>query len=109
MQHSRLLDSYLVSHFVPFLPLELKHVRQCINAEIYARGFGLDESLTEAVVKELQFYGPTEDAEIFALKGCKNVVEKLDLVTYEKYGYTENTYRRKNDELWIWLSIINLV
>ncbi|XP_072015358.1 torsin-1A-like [Amphiura filiformis] len=99
MQHSRLLDSYLVSHFIPFLPLEIRHVRQCVNTELKARGFSQDESITEAVIEELQFYGPSRDAEIFALKGCKNVVEKLNLVTYEKFGYTENMYRKKNDEL----------
>ena len=89
MRHSRLLDSFLVSHFIPFLPLEPRHVRQCINAQLAARGFAPDDTITDDVIEELQFYGPG-NTDVFAIKGCKSVVEKLNLVTFMRYGYTEN-------------------
>lgn len=33
LQESRLIESHVIDHFVPFLPLELRHVEQCIKKE----------------------------------------------------------------------------
>lgn len=31
---SQMIDSHIIDHYVPFLPLEKKHVEQCIEAEL---------------------------------------------------------------------------
>ncbi|XP_071501965.1 torsin-1A-like [Diadema antillarum] len=82
-EKARLIDKYLISHFVPFLPLEAGHVRQCIQTELKKEGFipKVDaETLIEEVLQKLQFW--PKDMEIFATKGCKSVVEKLNLSLY---------------------------
>lgn len=31
---SQLIDSHIIDHYVPFLPLEKSHVMECIEAEL---------------------------------------------------------------------------
>jgi hypothetical protein len=33
LHHSTVIEKSLVDHFVPFLPMERRHVRQCVQAE----------------------------------------------------------------------------
>lgn len=33
LQDSKLIESHVIDHFVPFLPLEQRHVEQCIKKE----------------------------------------------------------------------------
>jgi len=35
---SESIESNLIDHYVPFLPLQESHVRQCIQAEFHSRG-----------------------------------------------------------------------
>ncbi|KAJ8039076.1 Torsin-2A [Holothuria leucospilota] len=74
-------DSAMVQHIVPFLPLERDHVAKCIRKEITQRIPFIREKdlirLTEMVLKELLFHGFQDK---YSKKGCKNVVEKVNLV-----------------------------
>ncbi len=42
--HASIIDSYLIDFYVPFLPLERDHVRNCIKAEF--RNYNLTTALT---------------------------------------------------------------
>ncbi|XP_064027545.1 torsin-1B-like isoform X2 [Pogoniulus pusillus] len=75
--HSSLIDRNLIDYFVPFLPLEQKHVEMCVRAEMEARGYAVDEQLVQAVVEEMTFF-PREQR-LFSDKGCKTVQAKLDI------------------------------
>ena len=33
LQHANVIEKSLVDHFVPFLPIERRHVKQCISVE----------------------------------------------------------------------------
>ncbi|XP_056588509.1 torsin-1A-like [Triplophysa dalaica] len=74
--HSSIIDHHLVDHFIPFLPLELKHVRQCVLAEMASLNIPVDHDLAETVVREIPFSG---EENIFSVKGCKTVRQKLML------------------------------
>ncbi|XP_071949082.1 torsin-1A-like [Antedon mediterranea] len=78
--HSKLIDHHLISHFVPFLPLEREHVRKCIQQEMREQGWPQCTKTENEVLNYLTF-GP-EDFPIYAAKGCKNINEKLNLVRY---------------------------
>lgn len=67
----------LISLFVPFLPLERSHVRECIAAELERIGAYNKIHMTEKVMTELQFQGPDN---AFSRKGCKSVTEKVSYV-----------------------------
>jgi len=34
LKKSAIIDSHVIDHYVPFLPLEKQHVEQCIEAEL---------------------------------------------------------------------------
>ncbi|XP_048369004.1 torsin-1B-like isoform X2 [Sphaerodactylus townsendi] len=74
--HSSLIDRNLIDYFIPFLPLEYKHVKMCIRAEIQSRGNEIIETVVQKVADEMTFF-PKEER-IYSVKGCKTVQTKLD-------------------------------
>uniref|UniRef100_A0A8C4WVU5 Torsin n=1 Tax=Eptatretus burgeri TaxID=7764 RepID=A0A8C4WVU5_EPTBU len=59
--HANVVDKHLVDFFVPFLPLEQRHVRMCINAEIKSRGLEFKnseekEKIIDAVLDEMTYF-----------------------------------------------------
>ncbi|KAG7275405.1 hypothetical protein CRUP_030890 [Coryphaenoides rupestris] len=74
--HTSLIDKNLVDFFVPFLPLEYRHVVQCAMAEMVARGLPPDAVLANKVASELTYFPKTD--RIFSVKGCKTIESKLD-------------------------------
>lgn len=77
--HSSLIDRHLVDHFIPFLPLEMKHVRQCVLTEMVNLNISahLHPDLADRVAREMPFF--PSDEKIFSVKGCKSVRQKLML------------------------------
>ncbi|XP_050952748.1 torsin-1A-like [Labeo rohita] len=75
--YSSIIDHHLVDHYIPFLPLELKHVRQCVMAEMIHLKINQDYDLADKVARDMPFF--PEKQKIFALKGCKSVRQKLML------------------------------
>lgn len=74
--HSSLIDRNLIDYFVPFLPLEYKHLKMCIRVEMQVRGYDVDEDIVTRVADEMTFF-PKEER-VFSDKGCKTVFTKLD-------------------------------
>ncbi|XP_062867358.1 torsin family 1 isoform X1 [Trichomycterus rosablanca] len=74
--HTSLIDKNLVDFFVPFLPLEYKHVLQCGRVELANKGHEPNEIAVEAMVREMSFF-PQEER-IFSSKGCKGIASRLD-------------------------------
>lgn len=74
--HASLIEKNLIDFFVPFLPLEYKHVRMCVEEEIKARGFKVDVKIVNSILDEVQFFPVHEN--IFAKKGCKALDKKVD-------------------------------
>lgn len=67
----------LIDIFVPFLPLEEHHVRQCIIRDFSNKGVNPSEMLVEQVRTELSFLDLGESR--LSLTGCKRVQDKVDL------------------------------
>ena len=84
LQHASIIDRSLIDVYVPFLPLERSHVRQCIDKELEDRGIEstrLPAKFCEHVVAELSFSPP--DTKVFATAGCKRVQQKVDELLYD--------------------------
>ncbi|PIK57297.1 putative torsin-1B-like isoform X1 [Apostichopus japonicus] len=80
---SRLIDTHLISHYIPFLPLERDHVRWCIRNEMIRRSMNPTQvDVIDEVLDELQFHGIDQ---MFSVKGCKNVAEKLSYVVTKRW------------------------
>ncbi|XP_072227361.1 torsin family 1 isoform X2 [Leuresthes tenuis] len=77
--HTSLIDKNLVDFFVPFLPLEYKHVVQCAMAEMKGRELQQDRGVADKVARDLVYF-PKSDR-VFSVKGCKTIESKLDYYT----------------------------
>lgn len=99
LYNSDLIREQLVSHYVPFLPLESKHVRKCAEKSLRVaiderqakshKGLVLAPNFTEERINELietilKFveYMP-RDVELFSTHGCKRVREKALIYAYD--------------------------
>lgn len=94
---SSLITSNLVSHYIPFLPLEKRHVRQCVNDELANRNVSSQKSdeLREKIISQLSF--TPEGVELYSISGCKRVHAKIDLVMEEE-GYPWAEEERAEDK-----------
>ncbi|XP_066450849.1 torsin-3A [Eleutherodactylus coqui] len=68
----------LINEFVPFLPLERRHVKLCARDAIEARGLPYNERALESVMQELLFV-PQEE-KIFSAQGCKQVGQRINFM-----------------------------
>ena len=70
---------------IPFLPLEVSHVKKCIKDEIYkkARHYRLTPNVENEIASMLM-YRPKGNP-VFARFGCRRVSEKVDLFL-ERHG-----------------------
>ncbi|KAJ7414153.1 Torsin-1A [Willisornis vidua] len=75
--HSSIIDRNLIDYFVPFLPLEHRHVKMCVRAEMAARGYAVNEEVVQAVADEMTYF--PKEQKIYSDKGCKTVQAKLDI------------------------------
>ncbi|XP_073679759.1 torsin-1A-like [Garra rufa] len=71
------IDEHLIDHHVPFLPLMLKHVRQCVMAEMRNMNIKPNYDLADKVARDMPFFPEKEI--IFSVKGCKSIRQKLVL------------------------------
>ncbi|CAH0385334.1 unnamed protein product [Bemisia tabaci] len=87
LQFSDNIESNLIDHYIPFLPLEKSHVRLCILKELtYHYGFHPDnkEEIVNEVFKTVTF-GPKPE-KIFSTSGCKRISQQVaTLVTKSKW------------------------
>ena len=78
LQHSSLIDSSLIDVFLPFLPLERRHVKLCVEKEASRRNISLTSEQVGEVTDSLVYW--PKDTQLFSTTGCKRVANKLDLV-----------------------------
>jgi len=89
---SESIESNLIDHYVPFLPLEESHVRQCIQAEFRNRGvkFPPEEHIKE--VLKYTTYGP-ESHKLFSNAGCKRISSKVAVLMEQiRHGMDDNAF-----------------
>ena len=78
LQHSDLIFRGLISNYIPFLPLERKHVKMCAKVEALKQGHLLNQEFLDKVADTMS-YGP-EGTKMFSNSGCRGVDKKVALV-----------------------------
>jgi len=78
LHHSALIDSSLIDVYLPFLPLERRHVRLCVEREAARRNITLGAAQVSEVADSL-VYWPTQ-SRLYSTTGCKRVSHRLDLL-----------------------------
>jgi len=82
LHRSAVIDSSLIDVYVPFLPLERKHVRMCVEKEARHRNITLLEEKISEVVNSLSFW--PQETQVYSTTGCKRVANKMDLYQEEE-------------------------
>ncbi|XP_029371915.1 torsin-1A-like isoform X1 [Echeneis naucrates] len=72
---SGLIENSLVDFFVPFLPLEYKHVVQCALRAMRDNGYLEKQDMAERLAGDFIYFPKTE--KVFSASGCKKVQTKL--------------------------------
>ena len=72
--HSSLIDTHLIDVFVPFLPMEKKHVKMCIRDNLRLKGYPVMDEIVDEIASELQY------KKVYSTSGCKKVDQKVDMV-----------------------------
>uniref|UniRef100_A0A3Q0R6J5 Torsin family 1 n=1 Tax=Amphilophus citrinellus TaxID=61819 RepID=A0A3Q0R6J5_AMPCI len=73
---SSLIDCDMLDAFIPFLPLEYRHVVQCVMAEMKARGLQPDKDEADKLARDLVYFPKPEN--VFAKSGCKTVANRIN-------------------------------
>ena len=81
--HSELITKHLITAYIPFLPLERRHIKQCIRHGLIHNGYykatdKISERKVQEIADELTYY--PEGVGIFSTTGCKRVAEKIGLI-----------------------------
>lgn len=87
LHHSDTIDTNVIDHYVPFLPLEEVHVKKCLIAAFLERNFKPTDEMIEEVLSYVTF-GP-EPHNIYANAGCKRLQQKVAATIYNKRKKTE--------------------
>ncbi|OXB73522.1 UNVERIFIED_CONTAM: hypothetical protein H355_012489 [Colinus virginianus] len=75
----QLIQKNLIDYFIPFLPLEYKHMKQCVREELRAQGHPEEEYLIMEIASAMMDY-PSEER-LYSSKGCKTVASRVALST----------------------------
>ncbi|XP_065657487.1 torsin-1B isoform X4 [Hydra vulgaris] len=78
---SNIIKRALINVYVPFLPLERKHVKQCAEADIKNKNYSFKNSTLEAIADELHYF--PDEKPWFSATGCKTVAKKVDQLLSE--------------------------
>ncbi|XP_039623696.1 torsin-3A [Polypterus senegalus] len=72
---SRLVSGNLIDFFVPFLPMEYRHVKLCARDAFRAREVDYTEQMLDEVAKGMVYF-PKEE-KLFSTQGCKSVPQRI--------------------------------
>lgn len=89
LRYSELIKKELISHFIPFLPLEKRHVRLCVIDYFRTKNVDPTEVQVNKAADMLQY------EEIFSTSGCKRVAQKVDLILEAEKEETEEEEMKK--------------
>merc|ERR1712227_882062 len=84
LQYSRMIEKNLVDVFVPFLPLERRHVTDTWT-----------EEMVDDIADQLTYW--PADLKLFSTSGCKRVAQKVDLLLEDQEEAKLNSDQMKDE------------
>lgn len=83
--HASLINHHLVTFFVPFLPLERRHIRKCVERRLdlvmandHSEYSITRDEIVDQVLDQIEFFPP--DSLLYSISGCKKVPQRLDYI-----------------------------
>ncbi|KAH8374247.1 hypothetical protein KR200_005161, partial [Drosophila serrata] len=75
LKKTALIDSHVIDHFIPFLPMEKTHVIKCLEAEFGRWKKTPDKSIIDDILKDSISFDNKHG--LFAISGCKTLEKKV--------------------------------
>ncbi|KAH8287274.1 hypothetical protein KR054_005147, partial [Drosophila jambulina] len=75
LKQTALIDSHVIDHFIPFLPMEKAHVVKCLEAEFRRWNRRPDQTIIGEILENSISYDRTHG--MFAISGCKTLEKKV--------------------------------
>lgn len=70
-KNSAFAKKHVVDAFIPFLPLEKEHVKECVYAFMKRNRMNMGEKFVDEVADAVRYF--PEEFEMFAVSGCKRI------------------------------------
>lgn len=83
LQNANIIEAHLIDHYIPFLPLEKHHVRECILAEYKRFNINPSQESIDNLLDNFTTYDPTYG--LFSKMGCKRLSKKIEVDVMSRY------------------------
>uniref|UniRef100_A0A183CH84 Torsin-1B n=1 Tax=Globodera pallida TaxID=36090 RepID=A0A183CH84_GLOPA len=97
LKSSRLINKHLIDYFVPFLPLERKHVVMCFKDYLRSLNVNYTPEQLERLVDSISYF--PRETPIYASAGCKQVVQRTDFMLDDLIRESRLAINNYSDEL----------
>lgn len=74
LKYAGIIESSLIDHYIPLLPLELKHVEKCIEVEYTRHAAKYSQADKDYIISEMTM---DPDTGLFVFTGCKRIKAKV--------------------------------
>ncbi|KAH8385253.1 hypothetical protein KR200_006959, partial [Drosophila serrata] len=78
LKQTALIESHVIDHFIPFLPMEQAHVVKCLEEEFWRWNMQPKKSAIAEILKNSISYDRKHN--MFAISGCKTLEKKVAMV-----------------------------
>ncbi|XP_037929242.1 torsin-like protein isoform X1 [Teleopsis dalmanni] len=75
MKKTSLIEAHVIDHYLPFLPLEKRHIVKCVETEFKKWGSKPKENVVDSIINDAVTYDRTHG--LFATSGCKTLDKKV--------------------------------
>lgn len=74
------IETSVIDHYIPFLPLEKEHVEKCIKVAFLKRKVKPTEQMIEEAFSHMTFDPPPHN--LYSKSGCKRIEQKIATIIY---------------------------
>jgi len=97
LYHSGLINKSLIDVYVPFLPMEKKHVRLCVENEFKKHNYTpKDKETAISTIVDGFVYFP-EDVKLYSITGCKRISQRVGLYIANEHSSNEFDNDKKEE------------
>uniref|UniRef100_A0A914L921 Torsin n=2 Tax=Meloidogyne TaxID=189290 RepID=A0A914L921_MELIC len=97
LKMSRIISKHLIDYFVPFLPLERRHIIMCFRDYLHSKNIVYTQEQLENLADQLSYF--PKDTPIFSTSGCKQIERRADFMYAEVIREQHFLASQYNDEI----------
>lgn len=80
LHFSDTIETSVIDHYIPFLPLEKEHVEKCIKVAFLKRKVTPTKEMVEEALSHMTFDPPPHN--LYSKSGCKRIEHKISMIIY---------------------------